>query len=241
VEIWRQQKRKEAAITVKHFKNILMKRIFLLIAVTFITAAVCAQAYPEPEFSNEVSYLKKDSINIVIRLEKGSSKMESKTKMGGIGGFESGYEMDGSKSPVRINGGSHHSFIFSKGHTDMSASPSKDKDSMMRANGIDPSMMSGMSGGMNDPASGIVLYKVEQGGGKRKILLQKSAGMMPFGSKKNRSSDTYTFSVKKIKEGYWELVIDKSLPRGEYIFTVMNMGGIGSMNGETVMYGFGVD
>ncbi|MBA3673787.1 MAG: hypothetical protein H0W75_02335 [Chitinophagaceae bacterium] len=54
--------------------------------------------YPEPEFSNERYYLKKDSVNTAIRLEKNSSKMEAKTKMGGLGGFENGYEMEGGKS-----------------------------------------------------------------------------------------------------------------------------------------------
>jgi hypothetical protein len=50
-----------------------------------------------------VYYLKKDSINSVIRLEKGSSKMEAKTKMGGLGGSEMGYEMSGEKSTVLLN------------------------------------------------------------------------------------------------------------------------------------------
>lgn len=107
---------------------------------------------------------------------------------------------------------------------------------------MDPSMMEGMGnmGGMNDPSGNITLYKVESASNKRKVLLQKNPGMMPFGSKKQKSSDKYTFSVKKIREGYWELVIDKPLPRGEYAFTIMGMG-IGNMDGSTTLFSFAVN
>jgi hypothetical protein len=216
-----------------------MNKLFLCIAAALFTVTAFAQKYPEPEFSNEVYYLKKDSVNSVTRLEKGSSKMESKTKMGGFGGSESGYELADSRSAIRLHSGYNLSFIFSNGTT-TSASPSKEKDSAMQANGMDPSMMQGMSGmgNMNDPATNITLYKLDASGGKRKVLLQKNAGMMPFVSKKQKSSDKYTFSVKKIKEGYWELVIDKFLPKGEYAFTMMNMM---SMGGDTLLFAFGID
>lgn len=82
-----------------------MKKIYFLIITITVTYSINAQKYPEPEFSNEVYYLKKDSINSVTRMEKNVSKMENKTKMGGLGGSESGFEMDGTKSTVRfING-----------------------------------------------------------------------------------------------------------------------------------------
>lgn len=215
------------------------KIIFSLILVS--PFFVQAQKYPEPEFSKEVYYLKKDSIHSVMRLEKGSSKMENKAKMGGMGGSESAYILDGEKSTTRLNGGNNLSFVFSTGASSGSSS-SNQRDSMMRANGMDPSMMEGMGsmGGMNDPASTITLYKVESANSKRKVLLQKNPGMMPFGSKKQKSSDKYTFSVKKIREGYWELVIDKTLPGGEYAFTLMGMG-MGNMDGSTTMFSFGVD
>ncbi len=193
-------------------------------------------SHPEPEFSNEVYYLKKDSVNSAERLEKNVSKMESKTKLGGLGGSESGYEMDGSKSTVQLTTGAKLSFIISTGASSTKAlSPA---DSMMRASGIDPSMMSGMQGGMNDPASTITLYKTESEKGKRKILMQKNAGAMPFASKKTKSSVQYTFSVKKIREGYWELVIDKTLPKGEYAFSKMEMSGTGM---SFLLFAFGID
>ena len=223
-----------------------MKKYLLFFAVLFSIETAWGQTekkkYPEPEFSNEVYYLKKDNVNTAIRLEKNSSKMEAKTKMGGLGGFENGYEMEGGKSKVRISRADNLSFIISTGASvkQPSSSPS---DSIMKANGMDPSMMSGMAdmmGSMNDPASTITLYKVESDKGKRKILMQKGGGAIPFASKKLKSSDKYTFSVKKIREGYSELVIDKSLPKGEYAFSMMSMG-MGNMDGGTTLFAFGVD
>ena len=82
-------------------------------------------------------------------LEKNSAKMETKTKFGGLGGSESGYTFDGSRSPVRLSGKNNYYFVFSTGAVDRSSVAKK--DSMMKANGIDPSIMQGMMGGMNDP------------------------------------------------------------------------------------------
>lgn len=218
-----------------------MKKILLSIAAIIITCAVNAQKYPEPEFSNEVYLLKKDSAYSTVRLEKNVSKMESKTKMGGLGGSETGYEMEGLRSTVRLTTGNKLSFIISTGAS--VAKASSPADSMMKANGMDPSMMSGMSGmqgDMNDPSSTITLYKTESEKGKRKILMQKNAGAMPFASKKTKSSDKYTFSVKKIREGYWELVIDKTLPKGEYAFSKMDMMGMSS-GMSFLLFAFGID
>src|SRR6266498_4297733 len=140
------------------------KVIFFLAVGLLISLNSWTQAdekkYSEPEFSNEVYYLKKDSINTAIRLEKGSSKMETKTKMGGMGGSESGYILEGEKSTVRLRAGNNFSFIISKGSR-AGMSTSRQRDSMMRANGMDPSAMSGMMGGMDDPSSTITLYKAE--------------------------------------------------------------------------------
>ncbi len=70
-----------------------MKKYILVFAALFMAATSRSQTdkkYPEPEFSNEVYYLKKESINAAVRLEKNSSKMETKVKMGGLGGVETG-------------------------------------------------------------------------------------------------------------------------------------------------------
>ncbi len=219
-----------------------MKYFILSVVSLCLSVIVYAQKYPEPEFSKEVYWLQKDSIHTVMRLEKGSSKMETKTKMGGMGGSESGYVLEGEKSTVRISNYKNLSFVFSTGASSPSSSSSKVRDSIMLANGMDPSMMKGMEDmrGMNDPSSTIVLYKLETANNKRKVLLQKNSGMSPFASKKQQSSDKYTFSLKKIREGYWELVIDKTLPRGEYAFTLMGMG-MSNMDGSITMFAFAVD
>ena len=72
----------------------------------------------------------------------------------------------------------------------------------------------------------------------RKIYLQKSGGYL--GSHKNQTSDKYTFSLKKIHDGYWELVVDKPLPKGEYAFSMMGMGSADTTASHTV-YAFGID
>ena len=215
----------------------LLCAVLLLHSMPLLWAQPNNKTYPETEFSNEVYFLKKDSVATVIRLEKNSSKMESKTKMGGMGGSESGYTIEGEKSSVRLNSRNNLSFVFSTGSS--TSSSSSTQDSMLRANGMDPSMMQNAMSGMTDPANTITLYKAESGKGKRKILMMKSPGAMAFG-KKMQSSDKFTFSVKKIREGYWELVIDKPLPKGEYAFSLMSMG-MGSMDGSTTLFAFGVD
>jgi hypothetical protein len=220
----------------------MMKQFFNTTIFVFFCLAMQAQkTYPDIEFSNEVYYLKKgDSAHTVMRLEKESSKMETKTKLGGMGGAENGYTIDGEHSAIRLNNGNSLSFVFSTGST-KSSSSSAASDSMMRANGMDPAMMQNFSAGGTDPSNSITLYKVESGKGKRKVLLMKSPGAMPFGSKKMKSSDKYSFSVKKIREGYWELVIDKPLPRGEYAFSMMAPPSAGAMDMGVSLFAFGID
>ena len=208
--------------------------------MTFLSLYSTAQNnYPVPEFSNEVYWYKKDS-NKVVRLEKNTTKMDTKTKMGGMGGAENGYSIDGERSTVRLNKGNDLSFVFATGSGSTAQSSNPAADSTMRANGIDPSMMQGM-GAMNDPANMISLYKVESGKGQRKVLLMKTPGMLPFGSKKIKSSDKMGFSVKKVKEGYWELVIDKKLSSGEYIFVMNSTSAMGMATGDATLFAFGID
>ena len=211
-------------------------RIFFLSAILFSAYGLNAQTYREPEFTNEPYYINKSAGNTLVRLEKNSSKMD--TKANAISGSESGYSIDGSKSPVRLSSGSNVSFIFSSGTSGSSSATSSAKsDSVMRANGVDPSMVSGAD--MSDPSQKLTLYKLESGKGVRKILLQKAPGMNPFGSHKLQSSDKYTFSTRKIRDGYWELIADKPLPKGEYAFTMMGTG-MDVMSGTT-LFAFGVD
>jgi len=212
-----------------------MKKIFFLFLLIVSAYFTCAQTYPEPEFSNEVYYLNKASGNTLVRLEKGSSKMDQKTNM--ISGSEVSYSIEGVKSAVRLSSGGNLSFVFSTGAP--STKSSGKSDSAMKANGIDPSMFSGL-GNMSDPSEKFTLYKMEPGKGERKVLLQKAPGMNPFGSHKLQSSDKYTFSAKKIRDGYWELIIDKTLPKGEYAFTMSDTG-TSAMSMGTVLFAFGID
>ncbi len=211
-----------------------MKKLFFLSLLLPSTLLIKAQTYPEPEFSNEVYYLKKDKDSLV-RLEKSSSKMENKTKV--IGGSENSYSIEGERSPIRLTGGSNLSFVFSKGTSSGSSSPRS--DSMMKANGIDPNMMDDMGGGM-DPSSAITLYKVSSEKNNRKIYLVKVGGYFSMGKNKLQSSDKISFSIKKIRNGYWELVIDKPLSKGEYAFTMIGMG-MSAMDGSTLIFAFGID
>jgi hypothetical protein len=201
-------------------------------------AIICqGQQYPDPEFSNEVYWFSKDSANKLLRLEKESSKMDTRTKMGGFGGAESGYSIEGVKSQVRLPRAMMLHFVFSKNNSSIAQTPGM--DSMMKANGMDPAMMESIEN-MHDPSNSITLYKTETSKENRKILLQKSPGAMSFGNKKTKSSDKYTFSVKKVRNGYWELVVDKPLPAGEYAFVTMNMGA-SNMDGSVTLFAFGID
>ena len=213
-----------------------MKFIFLFLAIICINHSVYAQDYPEPEFSDEVSFLK--SAVSVVRLEKNTVKMESRTRLGGLGGAESGYTLEGEKAGVVIPTGSNFSFVYATGSS--SGNNTAEKDSLMRANGMDPSITgASMNSPMSDPASMITLYKAQPGKGKRKIMLQKIPGASPFSGRKVSSSDKYTFSVKKIREGYWVLVADKNLPAGSYAFAISAMG-MGAMDMESTLFSFEV-
>lgn len=108
----------------------------------------------------------------------------------------------------------------------------------MRENGMDPNMISGFSG---DPSTMITLYKLDLDQGARKIYLMKSGGGFSFGKNKNTGSEKYTFSLKKIRSGYWELVIDKALPKGEYGFSMMGMGQQPGVEGFATVFTFGID
>ncbi len=56
--------------------------------------------------------------------------------------------------------------------------------------------------------------------------------------KSKKESTKYTISVKKIREGYYEMIVDKALQKGEYAFTLMNYV---SMDGSYLLFAFGID
>ncbi len=217
-----------------------MKKIFLsgsclLLSSIFLVAQNTASDYPVPEYSNEICLLKKDSTTTLLRLEKGSSKQEMKVKMMGMGGMDQGYEMDGEKSPVRLTRGNNLVFIFYNGEAGGAAKSSPQADSMMKANGMDPAMMQNPMASMMDPTQSISLYSMDPGKGKRKILLQ-SMGLM---GKSKKTTTKYTLSIKKVKDNYYQMMVDKSsLPKGEYAFVMMTMG---NMDQSYSLFAFAVE
>ena len=218
-----------------------MKKIFFLVISLLAAFFLRAQTFPDPDFTNEPYYLKKNDTGYqLVRLEKGSSAMETKTKLGGFGGSETEYAMDGGVSSIRITSDPTPLFIVSAGASVGGGSKANRPDSVMRANGMDPSLIQQAMGGMVDPASRFTLYKTESSGGQRIILVQKSHGG-PFASKKVKSSDKYTFSVKKIREGYWELVPDKPLPPGEYAFSALDLTGSSPRGPGVLLFAFGIE
>jgi len=211
--------------------------------VTFCFLIACAvnaqndkQQYPIPEFVNTIYYFDKENGKL-IKLEKEISQMETKVKLGGIGGVDNGFIIEGKSSSVRIKGGENLSFVYFTGSGQESDSQN---DSMMMANGIDPSSMNMGMDMLTDPSSTTSLYSAIQEGGDRKITIQMGQGIKMFGKEKKTSKE-YAFSVKKVRSGYYELVIDNSLQEGEYAFSMMNMMGGSGMDGSTTMFAFGID
>jgi hypothetical protein len=190
-----------------------------------------ATDYPVPEFINEVYYLVKDSMKLV-RLEKDYSKMETKVKFGGA---DQEYALEGNKSPTRLPGEKGFSFVYYTGAASGASSDHR-TDSMLRANGIDPQTM-GNATMDNDPSKAAALYSMNTEKNKRKLILQAYGS--GFGvSKAKKETNRYTFSVRKLKDGYYVLVIDKPLPKGEYAFVITSMG---SMDNSSLLFAFGVD
>ncbi len=213
-----------------------MKKILFVIFFNTTGLLLFAQnktVYPTPEFSNEIYFFKKDS-GQVSRLEKGYSKIETKSKMGGMGGVDNGYSLDGSKSPVRLQSG-NMSFIYFSGNA--SSDQNSQSDSMMKANGMDPNAMGDAMSIMSDPSRTTSLYNMSAEKGARKVTLQSYSGMKIMGKSKKESTK-YTLSIKKVRSGYYEMMVDKILPKGEYAFIVNDFS---SANGSTLLFAFGVD
>lgn len=219
-----------------------MKREFLLFCACITVqlsgiAQTAKDKYPVPEYSNEIYFLKKDSVMQLQRLEKGLSKMESKSKMGGMGGGENGYQLEGTRSPVRMPQLTDLSFVF---YTGGSSTTTPEADSAMRANGMDPSMQQQMGNTMdmmNDPSRTVSLYNMNAEKASRKITVMSYGGMKVFGKSKKENLK-YTLSIKKVRDGYYELVVDKRLPKGEYAFVYTSMT---NMDGSNLLFAFGVD
>jgi hypothetical protein len=233
-----------------------MKKYFLfpiafLSGCMLLSAQTSKRSYPEPDFIKEVYALKSDS-NVLVRLEKGTSKMEAKTKFGGFGGADNGYTLEKEKARVRFSESQPLTFIFRSRYdksgdntnkmnmadTSMKSMMGGDTSNMMMGNMANMDMSS-MMDDMMDPSQMISLYAMDSKKGMRKITIQASSGMNPFAKGKDKGGSTkYSLSFRKVKEGYFEIVVDKHLPRGEYSF--INMG-MGSMDNSSTLFAFGID
>jgi hypothetical protein len=212
-----------------------MKRKILLFSCFAISISLVAQkTYPIPEYANEIYLEKKDSTISLTRLEKAYSNQEMKVKMMGMGGMDQGYATDGEKSTIRFSSSTNWVFLFYNGDpaTD-SVSSSAEADSAMKANGMDMKALSAMSS-LYDPTQMISLYNMKSEKGKRKILTQ-SMGLM---GKSKSTATKFSLSIKKVKDNYYEMKVDKPLTKGEYSFVMMDMGG---MSQSYVLFAFGVD
>jgi len=107
----------------------------------------------------------------------------------------------------------------------------------MKANGMDPSEMKNGMDMMTDPSRNTTLYSMNEEKGNRKITIMAYQGMKLFGKSKKESTK-YTLSIKKVMDGYYEMIVDKPLPRGEYAFVKMDFG---SRDGSYSLFAFGVD
>ena len=212
-----------------------MKKYLLLFGCLMLSISLVAQMpYPIPEYANEIYLVKKDSNISLVRLEKAYSNQEMKVKMMGMGGMDQGYTTDGEKSTIRFSGGSSWVFLFYNGDPAADSSSSlAETDSAMKANGMDMKAFASISS-MYDPTQMISLYNMKSEKGKRKILTQ-SMGLM---GKSKRTATKFSLSIKKVKDNYYELKVDKPLPGGEYSFVIMDMGGMGQ---SYILFAFGVD
>ena len=209
----------------------------MLYCSCFCFSQTSKKVYPEPEFLKEIYALNMET-NSLVRLEKETARLDTKTKLGGFGGSEYGYTVPGETSKTHFSSTRLPTFIYQsrKGNS----SSANKGDSLTRMTGND-SMDKTMQnvGSMNamvdeyfDPSRTITLYAMYTVKGERKLLVQNSG---TFGKGKKASSK-HTISFKKIKDGYYEISVDKQLPKGEYAFMTTTMGTM-----DATFFVFGVD
>lgn len=221
-------------------KNNVMKNTALAFLSSLCGLLACGlvadgQDYPNPEFNNEVYAFRKDSGKLV-RLEKQTATIENKTSV--VSGSRVEYNVEAGQATVRFANIDRLTFVFWTGAVATGAAPGvapgSHADSLIRSTGFDPTMMN--AGGANSPEN-FTLYRMDASKGKRTILLLKAGG---YFSKKGGESEKYSISTKRIREGYFEMVVDKKLPRGEYAFVIRSQG-MDSMRGGATLFCFGVE
>ncbi len=213
-----------------------MKTVYVFPALLLFTGAAIAQAhnnhqnYPQPEYANEIYFFDKTGSSLV-RLEKNSATMQSKARMGSA---ETSYTIDDVRSRVRLQGDKNLHFIFYLG--DDGGAASAEDDSAAKASGIDFSMMESLDKYTN-PVYNTTLFTMSEDKGNRKTVIQSTQGMRLLG-KASKENTKYTFSIKKVKPGYYEMLVDKILPKGEYTFIIRDMM---ATDNSSLLFAFGID
>ena len=179
----------------------------LLCCSCFCFSQTSKKVYPEPEFLKEIYALNVES-NTLTRLEKETSRLDTKAKLGGFGGSEYGYTIPGETAKIHFTSARLPTFIYQTRKSNTSSLSNSDSSTIM------------ITGEYLDPSSTISLYGLYAVKGERKLLAQASGA---FGKGK-KASTKYTISFKTIKDGYYEISVDKPLPKGEYAFMTTMMG-----------------
>jgi len=195
-----------------NFKKIFlaMKNLFILLVILGALQSLNAQTYPDLEYPNEVYAFQKDS-NRLTRLEKQISTLDTKMKRNSV---ESCYWIDKERSTIRINNSSQFTFVFRE-DSEMSSTPGLSPESSLSFHSIE-------------------LYKMEPSKGKRKIaMISSNASPQKF-----EQAESLPLNFQRISEGYYEFVIDKPLPRGEYAFVIKRND---SLTNEVVIFAIGVE
>ncbi len=173
--------------------------------------------------------------NTLLRLEKGNSELNTKLKLGGFAGSENSFEMENEKSPVQIKQSNSLSFIYYTAESQTAGKDSFDTDA--KSDRTEQSVFSSWEN-MNNPSQTTSLYNSYPDQGTRKVVLQSGSGIRLLG--KTKESKKYSFTVRKIRPGYYELVIDKPLPKGEFMFVVMGGFEI-NIDGNVSLFAFEID
>ena len=197
----------------------------------FCFSQTSKKVYPEPEFLKEVYALSVEN-NTLTRLEKETARLDAKAKLGGFGGSEYGYTIPGETAKIHFSSGRLPTFIYQTRKGNSSSVSGGDSSTMMATNDTMASMNT-MDYEYQDPSRTITLYGMYSVKGERKLLAQASGGAFGKGKK---ASTKYNISFKSIRNGYYEISVDKPLPKGEYAFMTSMMGTM-----DATFFVFGVD
>ena len=187
-----------------------MKPLAMSLLLTTFVVGLHAQTnnqvvkIPDPKFLNHIYYYANDSLT---ELEQTTARMVNKTKAFGYGGSETGYEMDGEKSTVRIGAGNNIRFTVKLGMS------------------------------MADPSMMIKLYKLRSAKNKREAILDSEGGRyskskssdnseIPFNVQKS-GNDTYLIipatALNSGEYGFLNMMMASSNNR-KMSFTVFSFG-----------------